>query len=108
MEPLRFPENKMSVRARAFKIIKEKSFSLGDFVLASGKRSKYYLDMKPAMFSPEGSSILAELILERIEDLDVHYVGGLEMGAVPLISVINMVSFQRRKPIPGFFVRKHI
>ena len=65
MEPLRFPEDKISARAKAFKIIKEKSFSLGDYVLASGKRSKYYLDMKPAMLSPEGSTALAELILER-------------------------------------------
>jgi orotate phosphoribosyltransferase len=108
MEPLRFPENKMSPRKRAFEIIKEKSFCFGDYVLASGKRSKYYLDMKPAMFSPEGASVLAELILDRIDHLDVHYVGGLAMGAVPLISVINMISYQRRKPIPGFFVRKTV
>jgi orotate phosphoribosyltransferase len=108
MEPLRFPVNKISTRKKAFQLIKEKSFAVGDFVLASGKRSKYYLDMKPAMLSPEGANVLAQLILERIDDLDVHYVGGLAMGAVPLISVINMVSYQRGKPIPGFFVRKSV
>ena len=74
MEPLRFREDKISTRAKAFKIIKEKSFSLGDYVLASGKRSKYYLDMKPAMLNPEGSTVLAELILERIDDLDETFI----------------------------------
>lgn len=108
MEPLRFPENKISLRARALKIIKERAFFLGDFVLASGKHSTYYLDMKPAMFDPEGSSILAELILQRIGDLQVDYVGGLEMGAVPLVSSINMLSYKINKPIPGFFVRKAV
>jgi orotate phosphoribosyltransferase len=108
MEPLRFPEDKISTRAKAFNIIKEKSFSLGDYVLASGKRSKYYLDMKPAMLSPEGATALAELILERIDGLDVHYIGGLEMGAVPLIAPVSMLSYQRRKPVAGFFVRKHV
>ena len=50
----------------------------------------------------------AKVVLDRIDNLQVDYVGGLEMGAVPLISVINMVSYHRRKPIPGFFVRKQV
>jgi orotate phosphoribosyltransferase len=108
MEPLRFPENKISLRAKAFKIIKEKAFYFGDFVLASGKRSNYYLDMKPAMFDPEGSSVITKLILQRIDDLHADYVGGLEMGAVPLIATINMLSYDIGTPIPGFFVRKKV
>lgn len=108
MEPLRFPDSKLSTRAKALKIIKEKAFSRGDFVLASGQRSNYYLDMKPAMFDPEGVNVLAELVLDRIGNLPVDHVGGLEMGAVPLISPINMISFQRGKPVSGFFVRKQV
>lgn len=108
MEPLQFPQDKPSARKRAFQLIKEKSFALGDYVLASGKRSDYYLDMKPTMFDPEGANVLAQLILDNIENLPVDYIGGLEMGAVPLISVINMMSYQRQKSIPGFFVRKQV
>jgi orotate phosphoribosyltransferase len=108
MEPLRFPDNKVSLRAKAVKIIKEKAFALGEFVLSSGKKSNYYLDMKPAMFDPEGAFVLAQLVLERIKDLRVDYVGGLEMGAVPLIATINMLSFLDKRPVPGFFVRKTI
>jgi orotate phosphoribosyltransferase len=108
MEPLRFPEDKVSIRGKAFRIIKEKAWFKGDFVLASGKRSNYYLDMKPAMFSPEGSNVLARLVFEKIRDLPVDYVGGLEMGAVPLIGPINMTSYESNRPISGFFVRKQV
>jgi orotate phosphoribosyltransferase len=100
--------NKLSTRARAFNLIKERSFRRGDFVLASGKKSKFYLDMKPTMFHPEGANLLSDLIFERIQDLKPDYVGGLEMGAVPLVSAINLLSQMRNQPISGFFVRKEV
>ena len=108
MEPLRFPMNKLSTRALAFNLIKERSFQRGDFVLASGKKSKFYLDMKPTMFHPEGANLLSQLIFERIKDLKPDYVGGLAMGAVPLVSVVNLMSQIRHQPISGFFVRKEV
>jgi orotate phosphoribosyltransferase len=98
------PKNLIALRTRAFEIIRDKSFSFGEFTLASGEKSNYYLDMKPTMFDPEGASILARLIVRRISKLKVDYIGGLEMGAVPLISPISMLSGR----IPGFFVRKEI
>ena len=108
MEPLRVPMNKLSTRARAFNLIKERSFRRGDFVLVSGKKSKFYLDMKPTMFHPEGANLLSELIFERIKNLKPDYVGGLAMGAVPLVSAINLLSELRNQPISGFFVRKEV
>jgi orotate phosphoribosyltransferase len=108
MNTLPFPANKMSIRARAISIIKERSFREGDFKLASGKTSKYYLDMKPTMLHAEGASLLAKLILERLHNANADCVGGLEMGAVPLISPIAMLSGETRKPIEGFFVRKSV
>lgn len=108
MEPIRFPAKKISARAKAFKIIKERSFEFGNFTLSSGEKSKYYLDMKPTMFDPEGAALLAQLIFLRIAKLKPDYIGGLEMGAVPLIAPINMLSYEARRPIPGFFVRKGI
>ncbi len=101
--------DKLSQRTRAFDIIKEKSFRRGKFVLASGKESEFYLDMKPSMFDPEGSSLLSELILDRIASLDADYVGGLEMGAVPIVNSVSMLSFLKGgRPVPGFFVRKEV
>ena len=83
-------------RARLFDIIKSKSFVRGHVVLASGKESDHYFDMKPSMFDPEGAEILAELIFARIEPFDASCVGGLEMGAVPLITPISIAASTRR------------
>lgn len=104
MEPIQFP--KINDRARAFDLIRELSFRRGEFILSSGKASSFYLDMKPTMFNPEGCGVLARLIFQRIKPLEPHLVGGLEMGAVPLISPVAMVSFQSGRPISGFFVRQ--
>jgi orotate phosphoribosyltransferase len=97
-----------AVRARAFALIQERSFLRGQFVLASGKTSQYFLDMKPTMFDPEGSCVLAELLLDQLSDVKADYVGGLALGAVPLISTLTMLSHQRNRPVSGFFVRKEV
>jgi orotate phosphoribosyltransferase len=76
--------------------------------LASGRESEYYLDMKPAMFDPEGANALSEMILDRLENIKVDYIGGLALGAVPLISTITMLSYRQECPLPGFFVRKEV
>src|SRR5436190_22854657 len=81
-------------RAKAFALIKARSFRRGQFVLASGKTSEYYLDMKPTMFDPDGAHALAELLLDQLTDVPVDYVGGLALGAVPLISTVVMLSHQ--------------
>jgi orotate phosphoribosyltransferase len=108
METSRLSPNRLTNRANAFKIIKERSFTFGDFTLASGAKSKYYLDMKPTMFHPEGANLLAELILDRLQGMSADCIGGLEMGAVPLIAPINMLSYVTTRPLPGFFVRKTV
>ncbi len=112
--PLLRPDNPLSafeaelLRNRAFEIILNKSFSKGQFKLTSGKESNYYLDMKPTMFDPDGADALSRMVLDRLKDMSVDYIGGLEIGAVPLISTIAMLSHQQKTPLPGFFVRKAI
>jgi len=98
--------SQLPVRARVYEIIRTKSFVRGHVVLASGQVSDHYFDMKPTMFDPEGATLLAELILGRIADVKADLVGGIEMGAVPLIGPIIVASHKAGRPIPGFFVRK--
>ena len=102
------PRDTLALRKKVFDIVKRLSFSRGSFVLVSGRTSNYYLDMKPTMLNPEGSSLLAELVLNKLEGVKMHYVGGLAMGAVPLLSQIAMLSYAKGRPIPGFFVRKAV
>ena len=63
--------------------------------------------MKRTMLDPEGASLAAELLFDRIRDEDVDYVGGLETGAIPIVAALCGRSWPQ-KPIEGFFVRKEI
>ena len=70
-------------KERLLEIIKERSFLTkgGPFKLASGAMSDYYLDMKPTMFSPEGLSLIAEIIFGMLrDDPDVDSIGGFSSG----------------------------
>jgi orotate phosphoribosyltransferase len=98
----------VSARARLFELIKQLSFARRKVKLASGRESSFYFDLKPTMFHPEGAALLARLILSRLDGLGVELVGGLEMGAVPLIASVAAFSHDEGKPIPGFFVRKAV
>jgi orotate phosphoribosyltransferase len=95
-------------RDRLFALLKEKAFRRGRVVLASGRESDYYFDMKPAMLDPDGASLMADLILQQIQDVKADCVGGLEMGAVPLIAPVAIQSRKFGRALPGFFVRKTV
>ncbi len=93
-------------RARLAEIIRTRSFGRGKITLASGRESDFYFNLKPTMLDAEGAALLAELTLDALAGEKVDYVGGLEMGAVPIAGAIAQLSFLRGKPIPAFFVRK--
>jgi len=93
-------------RARLRDIISQRSFGRGEITLASGRKSDFYFNLKPTMLDAEGAALLAELTLDALKDERIDYVGGLEMGAVPLAGAIAQLSFMRGKPIQAFFVRK--
>jgi orotate phosphoribosyltransferase len=78
-----------------------------DFMLASGRSSRFFFDMKRTMFDPEGASLAADLLFERIKDEAVDCIGGLETGAIPIVAAVCARSWPE-KPIKGFFVRKEM
>jgi orotate phosphoribosyltransferase len=93
-------------RARLFDIIRSRSFGYGEITLASGRTSHFYFNLKPTMCDPEGAALLAELTFDALKDDNLDYVGGLEMGAVPLAGAIAQLSWLKNHPIAAFFVRK--
>jgi len=98
--------SKSASRARLHEIIRRRSFGRGDITLASGRKSDFYFNLKPTMMDPEGATLLAELTYEALKDDDYDYIGGLEMGAVPLAGAIAQISWIKGHPIAAFFVRK--
>jgi orotate phosphoribosyltransferase len=98
--------SKSASRARLADIIAKRSFGRGEILLASGRKSDFYFNLKPTMLHPEGAALLAELTYEALKDEGFDYVGGLEMGAVPLAGAIAQLSWLKGHPIAAFFVRK--
>jgi len=78
----------------------------GDFELASGKRSDHYFEGKKLTLSPEGAYQVGKAIFDEIVDTNVDAIGGLAMGAFPIITAVTLVSYQEGKPIPSFIVRE--
>jgi orotate phosphoribosyltransferase len=102
------PAGAAELRNKLFMLLKTRAFRRGRVVLASGRESDYYFDMKPAMLDPDGAALLAELILQEIQGVTADSIGGLEMGAVPLIAPVAMKSPAFGRYLPGFFVRKAV
>src|SRR6201997_4554596 len=98
--------SKSASRARLHDIIRRRSFGRGEVTLASGRKSDFYFNLKPTMLDPEGAALLAELTFEALREDRLDYVGGLEMGAVPLAGAIAQLSWLKGHPIAAFFVRK--
>jgi orotate phosphoribosyltransferase len=93
-------------RARLHRIIANRSFGRGEVTLASGRKSDFYFNLKPTMLNPEGAALLAELTFDALKDGKFDYIGGLEMGAVPIAGAIAQLSWINAHPISAFFVRK--
>ena len=76
------------------------------FTLASGRQSPHFFDMKPVMMDPEGAHLIGVLLHSKIENLgNIDAVGGLELGAVPLVG-IAIAKAPRGSNLRGFMVRK--
>ena len=86
-------------REQLLKRIKETAYLEGDFTLRSGKKSKYYVDIKRASSRPE---ILSKMI-SGFKDLgiDCDKVAGMELGAVALI-----VAYSLKTDLPFLIIRK--
>lgn len=94
-------------RARLKEIIRARSFSAGEMRrLASGGASNFYFNMKRTLSQPEGLYLVAELMFREIRKEKCDVIGGLEMGAVPILNAVAMLSFQKGAPIPLFWIRK--
>lgn len=89
-----------------FEIIRARSFRRGKFTLSSGAVSELYFNLKPTMMDPRGARLSAAAFLARVRDEKAEYVGGLEMGAVPIIASLAAISDVEGHPVRTFFLRK--
>src|SRR5262245_21195144 len=95
-------------REQLREILRAKSLRTGDFVLASGKKSSYYLDCRLTTMDPHGALLIARLILSTIreERISVSAIGGLTLGADPIAASVAVVSALEGPLLNAFIVRK--
>ena len=95
--------------ARLVELVRELAFIDGGtddaFTLASGRQSRWFFDTKPVMMHPESTHLLGQLFNMRMDALGADFVGGLELGAVPL-TAIAIATSSTDSPRRGFMVRK--
>jgi len=75
------------------------------FTLASGRTSRWFFDTKPVMMHPDAAQIVGRLINTRASAIEADFVGGLELGAVPLTALV-VATAEKDSKIRGFMVRK--
>lgn len=95
--------------AHLCEIIKAKSVVRGGgakILSPRGTPNNWLIDLRKTFLDPVGLDIVTDLFWERFADKLPFQVGGLEMGAVPLISAIMIKGLQRGTPVNGFVVRK--
>jgi orotate phosphoribosyltransferase len=91
------------------RLLLERSVQRGDFTLASGRRSSYYIDCRPSTMSAEGLVLIGRMgwTALRAAGWRPAAVGGLTMGADPVAYAIAAASFLSDTPVDAFSVRKN-
>ena len=95
-------------KERLIALLLERSFRVGDFVLASGARSPYYVDARTTTTHAEGQAVVGRLGLAAIREAGLRpaSVGGLTLGADPVAYAIAHASWLAGDPVNAFTVRK--
>ncbi len=93
-------------KVRLAKLLMELSYIEGEVTLTSGKKSDYYFDCKQTALHPEGGYLIGKLFLKMLKNIDVAGVGGMTLGADPLVSALSVVSYLENCPLPAFIIRK--
>ncbi len=93
-----------SSRQQLLTTLAHKSFRLGEFKLSSGGTSDYYIDCRTTTLDAKGSRLTGEAFLDEIQQRGwkPRAIGGLTMGADPIVVAVAVVSGE----VDGFLVRK--
>ena len=91
------------MKEELLELLKNYAYKKGEFKLSSGKTSEHYVNCKPVTLSGRGLTLSSLLLLKEVE---TDYVGGLTLGADPLVSGVALVSALDSRMVNGLIVRK--
>ena len=87
-------------------LIKEKALLRGKFILASGRESDYYLDLRRVTLDSRGAALIGEILFKRFNDIQYDAIGGPAVGAVPIVGAVLNYAGLKGVDLKGFFARK--
>lgn len=93
-------------RDELIQLFRDRALKFGDFTLASGKKSTYYLDGKQITLHARGLKLVSEGLLDLLADVQFDAIGGMSIGADPIIGGVLTAASDRGQPIVGVMVRK--
>ena len=93
-------------RTTLLNLLKENAYKKGEFILSSGEKSEHYVNCKPVTLSCEGNALLSHLMIKHVEDTAVA-VGGLTLGADPLVCGVAQKAYYSGKHIDALIVRRN-
>lgn len=93
-------------RQRMAALLAERALFRESVVLASGRRSDYYLDVRQVLLDPEGAYLAGRLSYPLLAPAGPRAVGGLTLGADPLVCAVSAAAYADGTRWTGFFVRK--
>lgn len=87
-------------------LFRERALKFGDFTLASGKKAKYYLDGKQITLHSQGLRLVSEGLLKLMDGIEAQAVGGMSIGADPIVGGMLALAAGQGRELAGFLVRK--
>lgn len=93
-------------KARVAELLVGKAYLTGRFVLTSGKVSDHYFDCKQVTLDREGLPLVAELVVEKMRGAGIDVIGGLTLGADPLVAAVVDAGWRLGYPVGGYIARK--
>ena len=95
-------------REQLRQLLKAQSLMFGDFTLASGKKSTFYFDSKKTTLLPDGAWLTARAVLAVIRErgIEAEAIGGLTLGADPIVCPVAALSHVEGPRLRAFIVRK--
>ena len=96
----------MNKRDELLEIVRRDAVKFGKFVLASGKESDLYVDLRKVTLQPRAAFLIGSIIYEMVKDRPIDAIGGMTLGADPIATAASMVAYQNGREIVAFIVRK--
>ena len=93
------------MKEELLELLKKYAYKKGEFTLSSGRKTDHYINCKPVTLTGRGLTLSSVILLSAIEE-DSKAVGGLTLGADPLVSGISVISALERATMDALIVRK--